>query len=143
MKNLVLAIAVVLFIGCDPYDSRLTIVNNTQDTIFWKLSDKEQEQWSSPVFYDEQNNIVWNESSIVLPDSIDKDYMLGRNGWEDFINERFEDSTLRVFIFEKELVLNTPWDTIVEKQIYTKKYAITVKKLEKLNWRIVYDRKNE
>lgn len=64
---------------------------------------------------------------------------MGRNIWETHIDEKCQDSTLRVFFFEKELIMQIAWDTILEKQLYSKKLEFTVSDLEKVNWKVVYE----
>ena len=129
--------SVLFFISCDPMDDRLTIVNKTKDDIFYSLSTIDSVS-INPLRIVNSADTVFFDSQIVLADSIYKHGLIGPNEWEYFINRDCQDSTLRIFIFEKKLILNTPWDSIVAKQQYSKKYELTVKELEKLNWQVVY-----
>lgn len=130
--------SVLFFISCDPMDDRLTIVNKTKDDIFYSLSTIDSVS-INPLRIVNSADTVFFDSQIVLADSIYKHGLIGPNEWEYFINRDCQDSTLRIFIFEKKLILNTPWDSIVAKQQYSKKYELTVKELEKLNWQVVYE----
>jgi len=138
MKNVFILVGFALLISCDPYDTRLTIENRTDEIIFYSISVNDSIRNSSPLVIDNEDTI-WTQSSLILPDSVASEVILGRDGWKYFINEDCLDSTLRVFLFDKNLVLETPWDTIYAKQKYLKKYEMSVEDLEKANWRLVYE----
>lgn len=70
------------------------------------------------------------DSSIHIPPS--------SGSWVNYINEKCEDSTLTVFLFDKEFLKAVPPDSVVARQLYSKKYSYKVKDLEKLQWRIEY-----
>lgn len=121
----------------DTFDIRLKIVNKTDETIFVNLS--KNSRFTTPVVIDPiKRDTLWDEmrwtpsmdSSVHIPPS--------QGSWEAFINKRCEDSTLTVFIFDKELLKSISPDSLVSKQLYTKKFTYKVKDLEKLNWRIEY-----
>ena len=65
---------------------------------------------------------------------------MGKNEWEKQVNEVYKDSILTVFIFNQEVLKKTPSDSLILKQIYTKKFSYKVKDLEKVNWRIEYSK---
>jgi len=131
-------IAALLFItGCDPYDMKLKIVNQTDETIFIDIS-KAKSFKSYPVVIDEiKKDTIWNYMTwIKSKDSLEVPAI--GNSWEGVINKQSEDSTLTIFIFDRELLKSVPPDSLVSKQLYTKKFAYKVKDLEKLNWRVEY-----
>lgn len=49
--------------------------------------------------------------------------------------------TIQVFIFDADVIENTPWDTIVKYNMVLKHYQFTERELEKMNWEIIYDEK--
>jgi len=122
----------------DTFDTKMTIINKTGETIFIALS-KDGQFKNSPISYDSiRKDTIWDnmrwtpsmDSSIHIPPSL--------GNWENYINEKSQDSTLTVFIFDKELLKNAAPDSLVKHQLYTKKYTYKVKDLDKLNWRIEY-----
>ncbi|KAA5539039.1 hypothetical protein [Adhaeribacter rhizoryzae] len=135
--NKKLFLAIVFLAGCDPFDTRLAIVNKSKEVIFYSISGNDSISNSSPL-YIRDNDTIWHQSSMVLPDSIVKLEMLGRNGWENFIKEKCRDSKLRLFLFDKNLLLNKTWDNIYSQQNYTRKYVLTVEDLKLKNWKLVY-----
>ena len=137
MNRYLLLLLIILMLGCDPIDDRLFVINKSNDTIFYSLSTNDSVT-INPIRILESKDTIYNESCIVLPDSFSKHGLIGTNEWEYFINQDCKDSNLRVFIFEKKMLVGIPWDTIVEKQEYSKKYKFNVEELKKLNWRIEY-----
>jgi len=132
----------IILLRCDPIDKRLVLANDSDDLVFYTMSPNDSIRGRSPFFHSykvEQGDTVWDESSdLLLADSSKSVAMIGRNAWEKYINTRCKDSTLRIFVFEKNLITKVPWDSLMSKQLYTKKFAYKVKDLEKLNWRVEY-----
>jgi len=134
-KNLFLGI--VFLLSCDQFDNRLAIVNQSKEVIFYSISDNDSISNSSPL-YIRNYDTIWNQSSMVLPDSLARLEILGRNGWEEFIKNNCKDSKLRLFVFDKNLLSSKSWDSVYRKQEYSKKYELTVENLKLNNWHIVY-----
>jgi hypothetical protein len=135
MKKIALFLAVLLS-GCDPMDMRLTIVNESSHDIFYQVSSDDSFSDSNPLRIIE-NDTVWHESSMVKRNSETTKAMLGRNGWESFINKKCKDSILRLFVFKKDLLLSDNWESIFKRQFFSQKYNMTIEELEKNDWKIV------
>jgi hypothetical protein len=60
------------------------------------------------------------------------------NKW-DLYFESINDKKMRLFIIEKDSVDKYGWKEIFKKNIYNKKYLLTIKDLNSLNWTITYD----
>jgi hypothetical protein len=140
MKAQIFFLAVTIFIlsACDPYDTRLTVVNKTTDTIFFVLSeDGNFEKY--PIWIDSTNrDTLWTHTDFVKPKDEMSIASMGKNSWEKSIDEHYKDSTLIVFLFEERLLKAVSRDSLLANHLYSKKYAYKVKDLEKLNWRIEY-----
>jgi hypothetical protein len=134
-----LGVTVIFVLGaCDPYDTRLTIVNKTSDTILFSLSEDGNFE-RHPVWIDSTNqDTLWTHTDFVKPQDEMTIASMGKNSWEKNITEHYKDSTLTVFIFDKELLKSVPPDSLVSGQLYSKKFAYKVKDLEKLNWQVEY-----
>lgn len=134
---------IFLILSCDPLDERLTISNNTSEIIFYRISTDKRLYGKSPFknsYKIVNRDTVWDEtSSVIFPSSNKTLVVIGRNGWEDFIKES-EDGKLRVFIFEKDLISKVPWMELVAEQKFSKKYELTLEELERLNWKIKYEK---
>ena len=52
-----------------------------------------------------------------------------------------KDSKVRIYFFKKELVDNLSKDSFLKRQVYSKKYKLTVKDLEKMKWNVTYEEK--
>ncbi len=126
-------------ISCDPIDDRLKIINNTNEEIFFSISKGELFN-KNPLFISNKDTI-WESSNIIYPMSNYNHALIGPNEWEYFINRDCEDSTLRIFFFRKELIIDYEWDSIVKFQIYSDKKSFKVKELEINNWEVTYDSK--
>ena len=130
----------LLAAGCDFYDTRLTIVNNTSSTIFFELP-KGGHFKKYPIVIDRiKRDTLWHYMHFVPPKDSTKILLVGRNEWEKQVNEAYKDSILTVFIFSQEILKSTPADSLILKQLYTKKFSYKVKDLMKINWRIEYNK---
>lgn len=57
--------------------------------------------------------------------------------WEEFSNKS-KNEKIRLFILEDELVTKNGWKTILSNNIHSKKYKLSMKNLDSINWQIVY-----
>jgi hypothetical protein len=126
----------MLFIaGCDPHDGKLTIVNTSDDTIFYSFSYNNDSISSYPINQkDGKDN--YEDSYIVQPKS--ENHELVMDTWENFINKELKDSTLIIFFFSKDLIRTAGKDSIMRNQLYSKRERVKVKDLESLDWRVTY-----
>lgn len=133
-----LSLIFILFLSsCDRFDGKLIIANQTNEIIFFYVSETDSISGYSPIrVYN--NDTILEESDLIQPNSSMRQYLMGNNVWETYINEKCQDSTLRVFFFQEELITKIPWDTIIEKQLYSRKIENSVSELEKLNWKVAY-----
>ncbi len=135
MKYIYILLGIVL-LGCDPIDSRLKLMNNSDDEIYYSIS--KVDSFKKNPLHIIKNDTLFNKSNRILPKSFSSHSLIGLNEWEYFINRDCEDSLLRVYFFEKKLILNSRWDTIVKKQEFSKKIEIKVVELDKIDWEIYY-----
>lgn len=122
----------------DTFDMKLKIVNQTSGTIFVDLSNDKSFN-AHPVSIDTvKGDTLWNY--MIWVPSLDslENIPPSLGSWESFINKRCQDSTLTVFLFDKELLKSVKPDSLISNQLYSKKYSYKVKDLEKLNWRVEY-----
>lgn len=125
----------IFLYSCDPHDGKLTLVNNSDNPIYYSVELCEDSIRAFPITYTEGiidtlfSNIILSkeEQSIPIMDT-----------WEYFINKTCKDSTLRIFFFSEELIRTAGKDSIMTYQLYSKKKKLNVKDLEKLNWRVSY-----
>ncbi|MDR1090406.1 MAG: hypothetical protein LBL79_04955 [Prevotella sp.] len=50
----------------------------------------------------------------------------------------FENGVMMLFFFNKEVIENFPWETIVKNKMYLKKYDLTLEDLQAKDWTITY-----
>jgi hypothetical protein len=141
MNRNIFIVLSLLLLGCDPID-KIELHNRSSKVIFYSTSVNDSITGRNPftnAYKINEGDTTWDESSnLLLSDSSKFLTIIGKNAWVDYINKNCKDSTLRIFVFEKELIEQIPWDTLVAKQLYTKKFSYKVKDLEKLNWQIEY-----
>lgn len=138
-KNLII-LFLFAFIGCDPYDNRLKIINNSSETIFVELSEDESFSYSkSPIVIDSlTKDTLWHYMQFVSPMDSLRIPQLGKKSWEKNINKYYKDSILTVFIFDSKLLREKPFEVIASEKLYSKKFRYKVKDLEKINWRLIF-----
>lgn len=137
MQNILLiAVVFITIAGCDHWDQKLTIVNEASDTIFVAIPlDGYFKEF--PIKID-RGDTLWTHTRFVTPGDSTKPLSVEGMSWEETINKKSNDSTLTVFVFEKDLLKSISADSLLSNQLYSEKYSYTVKDLEELNWRIVY-----
>jgi hypothetical protein len=134
-RLLIVIIAVLFIAGCDPHDGKLTLVNNTDDTLFYSFSCDNDSISSYPINQkDGKDNYA--DSYIIQPKSENHEPVMGT--WEYFVNKKCKDSSLRIFFFSKDLIRTAGKDSIMKYQLCSKRERLKVKELEKLHWRIAY-----
>jgi hypothetical protein len=128
-------IILTFLLGCDPADGKLTLVNSSEDTVYYSVELCEDSIRSFPITYKE-GKIDTLFSNILLKG--EKQGIPVMDTWEETINGKCKDSTLRIFFFSKDLIQSAGEDSIMKHQLYSKRKKLKVKDLEKLNWRVVY-----
>lgn len=113
-------------------DDRLTIVNNSNKSVYvilqynypdTSINDK---SWSSLAYTHLQ---VDSGSSTSLWNSID---------WEEVIRGKNALSTIMIFVFDLDKVINKPWAQIQSDYDVLKRYDVTIDRLNTLDWKITY-----
>lgn len=141
MKHLNIVFLLIMMLsvaGCDPHDGKLTLVNNSNDTIYYDVAYCRDSIISYPLVQ-KNGKDDYLFSNILEPQS--EQHIPVMDTWEYFINERCEDSTLRVFFFSENLIKTASKDSVMKYQLYSQKLKLKVTDLEKLNWKVVYDEK--
>ncbi len=129
-------IFIALFIaGCDPHDGKLTLVNNTNDTVYYSVAYSSDSIESYPIF-EEDGKVNYLFSNILKPN--DEHHIPVMDTWEYFINTKCKDSAIRVFFFRNDLIKSASKNSIMNSQLYSKLEKLMVKDLIKLKWRINY-----
>ena len=127
---------IVLMLSCDPGDGKLKIVNSTSDTIFYEKSTFKNKFAAFPVVI-KNNKMDMLFSNCLIPNETHNSIVTNWH-WEDFINERGEDSTITIFIFKKDIIYNNTKEAIMKNQIYSSKISLNVTELNKIGWQIDY-----
>lgn len=134
IKYYISLILLIELSSCDLQDGKLTLINNTNDTIFYSLSYGIDSITDYPV--SQYNGIDnYNASAIIL--ALDSHMCASMDPWEVVINKS-KDSTLSIFFFEKDLIQFVRKDSLMKYQSYSKMKKLKVIDLQKLNWRVTY-----
>ncbi|MFP5040287.1 hypothetical protein [Parasediminibacterium sp. JCM 36343] len=124
--------------GCiyDYGDGKLTLINNSKDTVYYKLIwDGDKILSNKRNLFDTINYI--GSHDIIKPfDSVPS--VVDNTSWEEFIESRFSDSTLKIIFMPKNLLNNRVKDSLTLFHSNYKIYRLTVKQLNKMNWRVSY-----
>ncbi|WP_303310715.1 hypothetical protein [Hymenobacter sp. BT730] len=91
-----------------------------------------------PRGYTTEDDPLWKVQNSLLPDSSSSDYRAGPDGWPDYINHECKDSLLTIFIFTQAQLAHNTWESLYKKQLYSKKYKLSVQDLERINWQVIY-----
>jgi len=125
----------MITIGCGrnilgPEDDRLEIKNESSLPIYT------YDQFTFP----DTTIALYNPSKVdvnkVLPHG--KVHIPTRGSWESTFAERIPSGKLMIFIYDAKTLETTPWDTVRKKYLILKRYDLTLKDLESLNWTVTY-----
>lgn len=148
-SKILLFFILLIFCSCDKLDTRELIIKNSSDKIIYSILSENDSMNNSGFYYEYQDG--FNESKRGDYDApfIFEEIMNGKmvansdrpRYWDNYF-QKLEDKKARLFIVEKDSVDKYGWKTIFAKNIYSKKYFITLEKLDSLNWQIEYKGKN-
>jgi hypothetical protein len=132
LNVLIFTIVLLLLFQCDPWDSKMKIINNSSSAIYYNDSyrypDTTLRTVPSPIFF--ANSLVLPGETVSYP---------VRGTW----NEVFDIcDTLMIFIFDETKIKNVPWDTIKKNYMILKRYDLSLEDLVKLDWRVTYPKKH-
>lgn len=136
-RECIVIFILVLFTFCSRPDTRLILVNNETETVFYIISNEPKFSFlEKPINYDKANNIIYSESDCLQPsDSCNPLMRMTPTGWEQFIKESNDDK-LYIFVFKKSLIERTKWDSLVVNQISSSMKVFSLKEIEENSWRI-------
>jgi hypothetical protein len=64
--------------------------------------------------------------------------LLSRSCWEDRFDSEIKSDTLMIYVFDAHVLENTTWDTVKAEYLVLKRYDLSLKDIQKLNWAITY-----
>ena len=112
------------------YDYRLKVINNSNRSIYAAYSQEYPDTtivFSAAPFYSNPWKAYPSETIT-----------LGRGGsWEDAFKERIQQKLI-IFIFDASIADKTPWDTIKMNYLILKRYDLTMKELDSLDFKVIY-----
>lgn len=143
MKTLISLVLLNLLIACDPADRRMKVHNLTDDYVYYLYSDIDTLNRTYQVklydlFKKEVNDKV--KTDTVYPNRVPpntKQIVPYNSNWENDI-KAIPDNEIKFFFFEDSLLRTFTWDEIVEGQIYSKKYSLSINELKERDWIIEY-----
>lgn len=101
-------------------DSSIFIVNN----------------WTKDIYFDSQS-----DSTLYSRPPIDDFFVPANTSFElrgCFIHRLSDEDKLYLWIFDKEVVNNTPWEEIVANELYLTRFELTLEELKEMGWVIIF-----
>jgi hypothetical protein len=136
------------FCSCDKLDTRELVVKNNSDQMIYSILSENDSMNGSGFYYEYQDGFDESKRGDYDSPFIFEKIMSGKmiansdrpRYWDNYF-QRLEDKKARLFIVEKDSVDKYGWKKIFAKNIYNKKYFITLEKLDSLKWQIEYKRR--
>src|SRR5690554_1852915 len=124
IRIFVLVISSFLFCGCpevNEVDSTIYINNSSLDDIYF-------------VGRGDANYYPWapSENRLVLSNTV-----FPYKG--PFKESLSNGSKIYIWLFDREIIDNTPWEEVVENEMYLTRYDLTLQDLEEMNWEIIFE----
>lgn len=144
-KNIFLIFLGVTFFSCDKLDTRELLVKNDSDKVIFSILSGNDAMNEGPFYYEytddfsESKRGDYDEPYIF--EEIKKGQTIANSDrpryWDNYF-KTLEDKKARLFIVEKDSVDKYGWKTIFSRNIYSKKYLLTIEDLDSLSWIITY-----
>lgn len=133
MRKVIFPLLFLFFVSCDYYDSKLHIINNSDNLIYVKI--EQDTILSDPINSDFG---YANPNYKILPDSSKRFIQPGSpNAWDQYLI-RSKDTSITCFIFLKDTLDKYSWETIKEMELYSYKQTLKLEELKKKNWIIEF-----
>ncbi|MFV8342560.1 hypothetical protein [Flavobacterium sp. XS2P39] len=136
------------FYSCDKLDTRNLLVKNNSNKVIYSILSENDSMNDAGFYYEYQNDFDETkrgdyDAPFVFTE-IKKGQIIANHDrprfWDNYFN-RLEDKKARLFIVQKDSVDKYGWKAIFSKNIYNKKYYLTLENLDKMNWEIEYEGK--
>lgn len=142
MKNIILLLNIIpLLISCEATNTAkchkiITVVNKTNKTIYVERSE------GYPNFEDYKNypDLLNNpQTTKVEANSSSKNVLPTYGNCYEGIYTSIKSGTMMVYVFDGPTLETQGWDYIKTNNLGLKRYDLTLKNLEDMNWTITYD----
>jgi len=117
-----------VFIYCDKIETRILFVKNDSKSAIVCLITKKELNLTTTGDDVLAVNLKANEEGDLNP---------GKPSWERFI-KKCDEQKLHFYIINQDSINKYSFDTIFKKNMYVKKYYLTIEDLEKMNFRMSY-----
>jgi hypothetical protein len=91
------------------------------------------------------SNFIHHEFSSVLKDSVHKKLSPQKSGLiyfpgcgEDYLDRNIVNRRIMVYIFDANVIENTPWEEVISNNLYIKRYDLNYNDLDSMGWEINY-----
>ncbi len=124
----------LLLVGCEKnHDNTLTIVNNSDITIWWQIG----RSYPDTTLSDENEWLVGrNTEQIAKPHS--KISSFPSDNRETWFKANFPCDTMMVFVFDSYVMTNLPWEQVKNEYLVLKRYDLSLDDLNRMSWTISY-----
>ncbi len=112
-------------------DSVLTVLNNTDNDILFVASFNADTLIS--IFSFLKDHYQMNSATVIRKSQ--KEF---KANWIYALKYDGDSGIMHGFIFEKQTVIEQPWDTIVANNMILKRYDLSLDDLERMDWTITY-----
>lgn len=138
--SIILLGCVSTFIACDNQTSYIEVVNNSDRPIMYVLSENDQltgvppysqSQWDGGL-----RNISSEDNSYFVPAHLSTKNFA--ENWESYVMNNCQDSTLRVFIFDPDVLQKHTWEEIKRGDMFLTRIKINLEAIKKAKWQVVY-----
>jgi hypothetical protein len=129
---IIIAIA-FLSIRCEDKDhSTISVLNDSEKTIY--VIDK----GSFPDTLIDFPDVRKYGGNKIIPHTLKK-ALSSHKSYEDWFSDSVNDNdTLKLFIFDAQLLETTPWDTVIAKYQILKRVDLSLNDLNRMNWTVTY-----
>jgi len=132
---LVLVLSFSFLIGCETMDTRLTIKNSCDVTLFFVVTNEELDILFNDAEYPLNKNAEFTFYPRREPHS-EYVHPIGGSRYWDSMFSTSSTKQLRIYVYDEKTLQDYEWGHVIKNKMYRKCINVTAKELDQLNWTI-------
>ncbi|MDP3461205.1 MAG: hypothetical protein Q8S18_00280 [Bacteroidales bacterium] len=134
--NWYVLVLVLFLVGCEKNeDGILTIENNSDITIWWKVG---RSYPDTSLLIENTLWVVFSDPNAQIVKSHSKMSSISNDSKETWFKANFSNDTMMVFVFDSYVMTNLPWEQVKNEYLVLKRYNLSLDDLNRISWTLTY-----
>jgi hypothetical protein len=137
---IIIDLIIIVLSSGDPVDDRLEIINSSNDTVYYLITEFENlERMYDSELVEKGINITYKNYVYDLSGGANRKHIKTGSvkAWENYIEKVCENNKLYVFIFDIDMLKVHSWKEVVQNGYFKERKSYSLQDIRNLNWKIV------